>query len=818
MKSVTRPAPARNRAVRKTLLAGLIVASCATAAHRQLDERFGRANPKRFDFRRESPDAPASPTLLSTTSSSAAPAPSFRQDVLPLFEHRCVVCHGCYDAPCQLKLGSWDGVARGASKQKVYDGERLLEVRPTRLFEDAEQPSAWRKLDFFPVLNERTPGPANDRLGSLLYRMLDLKRRHPLVQQGVLPGATFDFGIDRKQTCPDLTEIGSFEAEHPDWGMPFGFPGIDATEQELIARWLERGAPHEDLPPLGASVELQIHAWEDFLGGTSLREQLVSRYLYEHLFLATIYFEDDPIRTRFRLVRSSTPPGQPIRIIATRRPIDAPGVRRVYYRLARVRETIVEKTDMPYALGPARLARLREIFFSAPDGVVALPSYDVDVASNPFVAFASLPARARYRFMLDEAQLTMMGFIKGPVCRGQVALNVIEDQFWVFFADPEADPRGLQDGFLRSEATDLRLPAGWGSDAPILVPWLEYRRLQDRYLLAKSQFLEQNLARKKVDFSLIWDGDGSNPNAALTVFRHFNSATVVKGLVGPEPKTVWVLTYSEFERIHYLLVAGFDVFGNIGHQLNTRLYMDFLRMQAEFNFLQFLPIKDRRPLRDLWYRGAPDEVKEHVYGHAAHFDRETDINYQTGHPKSEFLDGLARRLAPIVDQTYDLAAVLGRDADTLGDATLLTDLQSLARLRGASLGYLPETAILRIDLARGSPLYLTLVRNSGHSNVSSIFKEESRILPAEHTLSVVPGFIGAYTNALYIVPRSLVRRFTTAVAGLASESDYAELASEFAIRRTNPNFWRYADTLQAAHAASTGGFHGLLDLSRYENR
>ena len=30
-----------------------------------------------------------------------------------------------------------------------------------------------------------------------------------------------------------------------------------------------------------------------------------------------------------------------------------------------------------------------------------------------------------------------MNFIKGPVCRGQVALNVIDDQFWVFFVQPD---------------------------------------------------------------------------------------------------------------------------------------------------------------------------------------------------------------------------------------------------------------------------------------------------------------------------------------------------------------------------------------------
>ena len=104
---------------------------------------------------------------------------------------------------------------------------------------------------------------------------------------------------------------------------------------------------------------------------------------------------------------------------------------------------------------------------------------------------------------------------------------------------------------------------------------------------------------------LVWDGDGHNDNAALTVFRHNDSATVVKGFVGQQPKTAWLINYSLLERIHYLLVAGFDVFGNVGHQLETRLYMDFLRMEGEQNFLLYLlPKNARLQLRNFWYREA----------------------------------------------------------------------------------------------------------------------------------------------------------------------------------------------------------------------
>jgi hypothetical protein len=76
----------------------------------------------------------------------------------------------------------------------------------------------------------------------------------------------------------------------------------------------------------------------------------MSRYIYEHWFLAHLYFDDLPEGTYFDLVRSRTPPGSPIDIIATRRPYDDPGVPRVYYRFRRVEETRVAKTHMPLAL------------------------------------------------------------------------------------------------------------------------------------------------------------------------------------------------------------------------------------------------------------------------------------------------------------------------------------------------------------------------------------------------------------------------------------------------------------------------------------
>ena len=48
-------------------------------------------------------------------SSLAAADMDYPPRIKTTLEQRCMVCHGCYDAPCQLKLDAWQGLQRGAS-------------------------------------------------------------------------------------------------------------------------------------------------------------------------------------------------------------------------------------------------------------------------------------------------------------------------------------------------------------------------------------------------------------------------------------------------------------------------------------------------------------------------------------------------------------------------------------------------------------------------------------------------------------------------------------------------------------------------------
>ena len=96
---------------------------------------------------------------------------------------------------------------------------------------------------------------------------------------------------------------------------------LRSTEYRALVQWLAPGALASPEPASSAGATAQIKQWETFLNGTSGKQQLVSRYLYEHLFIAHIHFAGTHEREFFRLVRSTTPPGQPVNEIATVRPL-----------------------------------------------------------------------------------------------------------------------------------------------------------------------------------------------------------------------------------------------------------------------------------------------------------------------------------------------------------------------------------------------------------------------------------------------------------------------------------------------------------------
>jgi hypothetical protein len=94
----------------------LVVGGCATYTGVKLEQQYG------------------APTPLNPVVDAVIPGSvDYWSDVKPTIEQRCVVCHGCYDAPCQLKMSSIEGIERGASPAIVYNQSRLKMAQPTRL-------------------------------------------------------------------------------------------------------------------------------------------------------------------------------------------------------------------------------------------------------------------------------------------------------------------------------------------------------------------------------------------------------------------------------------------------------------------------------------------------------------------------------------------------------------------------------------------------------------------------------------------------------------------------------------------------------------
>ena len=123
----------------------------------------------------------------------------------------------------------------------------------------------------------------------------------------------------------------------------------------------------------------------------------------------------------------------------------------------------------------------------------------------------------------------------------------------------------------------------------------EHRKAAVEFYRAR-QDLYTSLNYAGLGYESIWKGNRAADAPVLTIYRHFESASVHKGVLGDLPKTMWVIDYPLLERIYYALVAGFDVYGTAGHQLAIRLYMDALRVEGESYFLDFLPPGKRQEI------------------------------------------------------------------------------------------------------------------------------------------------------------------------------------------------------------------------------
>ncbi|RWA24828.1 peptidylprolyl isomerase [Pseudomonas veronii] len=751
--------------------------------------------------------------LIGSTTQAQDPAPalSYTRDIQPIFTEKCVACHACYDSACQLNLGSGEGAARGATKVLVYDGDRSQATKPTRLFYDAFGKAAWRHEGFTSVLD------AQGSQAALMARMLELGHsRAPLQPNGKLPDDIV-LGLNRENMCPRPEEFDTYADVHPNEGMPLAVTGLSDQQYQTLRRWLASGAPidQQGVAP-SAQEAAQVLQWENLLNAPGARESLVARWLFEHLFIAHLYFEGGEPGHFFQWVRSRTPSGQPIDLINTRRPNDDPGTR-IYYRLWPIQGVIVHKTHITYPLSAAKMERVKALFYSGDWQVSALPGYGPGRRANPFETFEAIPAQARYQFMLDNAEYFVRTFIRGPVCRGQIATDVIRDNFWALFQAPEHDLY-ITDPLYRGRATPLLAMPGQNDDVgSVLSLWLKYRDKRNEYeALRRYRYGELPAP----GWSTLWAG---NDNALLSIFRHFDSASVNKGLIGEVPQTMWLFDYPLLERTYYQLVVNFDVFGNVSHQAQTRLYFDLIRNGAEQNFLRLMPANSRDDFLDDWYQNG-GKVKLWMDYESIDDDKPTGLKLNEKDPKRDFVNQLLARYGDLNASPDPINRCVGAYCSRPGLEPVLRDAeQALSRLtsRPAAglkvIDQLPEATMLRIETRTGHREVYSLLRNRAHSNVAFMLGEASRYQPGLDTLTVFPGVLSSYPNFMFNIPAEQVPAFVAAMESARDAQHFEKIVDRWGVRRSHPQFWEYFHDLSTYIRETTPLEEGVLDMNRYEN-
>ncbi len=827
---------------------------------------------------------------------------NYLDQIQPILTTRCVACHGCYEAPCQVNLQSYDGVRRGYNPIPIFSSKRIEYTAPTRM-EDASTLKEWRNLGFHPIATRKEEAMVNPKpkaakppevRESLLYRFLEESslRNAEGFPLEALANLQEDYNEKDKRSCVatksqmaehfsslsalDPRKVVSFEdfiEENRFGGMPFGLTRLPDQESKALFNWLENGA---DGPSENARIEIEkamneapLLQWEAFLNDLSPKAQLTARYLFEHVFSAVVYFEANP-GEYFELVRSSTSKGE-IKRIVTRLPTDSPGVYPVFYRFKKLTRSIIQKTQNVWRLDETKLAHLKEQFLESHWGrdPIKVPDY---TSNNAFANFQQIPASARAHFMQENSRLIVGAMVQGMVCIGSTATYAIADHFWVWFLNPDVDPSvvspslglsrmsilntnpekwkpgnkletefltnalkigaGGQEFFLGllQKYLDLKRELGWASseenDKKVAEAILElqknnvhaenivqaiqhyFRTIKDIHLYQEAferqlRLVLQAKGRKGLSLDDLWKGDkdptyprGDNPNAWLNVTRHERNTSVQTGPEGGPPQSIWVLSYSNFERLYYNLVAEYMAWGDTAHKMATWRHMSYVRLEGEDLAISLLPLEHREEVRG-WFTRGLGGIKDKIFFPLYSVEKMESIpggiwsafqifNKKTLPPRESEETKLE---SPIAKESYDkLLAELQRRYEPVAAAARVNDKEvdgaqrkweeSLLReLQHQSedvdnvlfAQLMPNVTYVRVQSPTGKVWIYSLLADRAYKSHNIMLLENPNRDPGGDTLAIYRGFVGAYPELFLDVPAVAREGFPREIARLKTE-------------------------------------------------
>ncbi|MNZ87267.1 Fatty acid cis/trans isomerase (CTI) [compost metagenome] len=270
-------------------------------------------------------------------------------------------------------------------------------------------------------------------------------------------------------------------------------------------------------------------------------------------------------------------------------------------------------------------------------------------------------------------------------------------------------------------------------------------------------------------------------------------------------------------------MVNFDVFGNVSHQAQTRLYFDLIRNGAEQNFLRLMPANQRQAILGDWYQDG-GKLKLWLDYDGIDSDTPSGLRLPADDPKTAFAARLLERYGTLNARPdpFNRCHQWRCYRPTASPAVQQIDqrLSSLAAKPLAVLPvveYLPEATLLRVELAGGGREVYSLLRNRAHSNVAFMLGESLRYQPEKDSLTLYPEVLSSYPNFLFSLREGEVEAFVAALEQTRSAADFEAIVRRWGVRRTHPRFWELFHDL-AEHIREHAPVEaGLLDMNRYQN-
>ena len=278
-----------------------------------------------------------------------------------------------------------------------------------------------------------------------------------------------------------------------------------------------------------------------------------------------------------------------------------------------------------------------------------------------------------------------------------------------------------------------------------------------------------------------------------------------------------------FERTYYELVVNFDVYGNLAHQAQTRLYFDLIRNGSEVNFLRLMPRDVREDELEDWYQKS-GKIKMWMDYTKIDTKTKSDLGLPSENSIYAFAEQALQRFKDINARPDPInrcrSAYCHRDGLSSEAAAAEQSLSRLTARPAAAfkaIHFLPEATMLRVEFNDGEREVYSVLRNRAHSNVAFMMGEERRYQPGLDTLTVYPEVLSSYPNFIFNVPAAEVPSFVGALEQVHDTDSFRSVVERWGIRRTHPQFWQYFHDLSEHIRERKPLEAGVLDMNRYEN-